>query len=208
MQEANSVGLNADLAEKVHNGSIQISDYDEDTKKLIDDYKNWHDKAVACKDSIDDLHESLADLYSEKFDTLSQDFENQLSEIKHTANSFNNKISEYEAKGYLNTKSFYQSLMEIENKNLKLLNEQYSSLKQALNDAVSSGEIEEGSDAWYDMQSEINEVNEAIQESTLSTLEFANAIRDIDWEIFEFLQEQISKVNSEAEFLIELNEST
>lgn len=46
MQEANSVGLDAGLAEKVRNGSIQISEYDEDTQKLIKDYQEWY---ILCR---------------------------------------------------------------------------------------------------------------------------------------------------------------
>lgn len=42
MQEANSVGLSSDLKEKVRTGSIQISEYDEDTQKLIKDYQEWY----------------------------------------------------------------------------------------------------------------------------------------------------------------------
>ena len=42
MEEANAVGLSPELAEKVRNGSIQISEYDEDTQKLINDYQEWY----------------------------------------------------------------------------------------------------------------------------------------------------------------------
>lgn len=46
MQEANSVGLDAGLAAKVRDGSIQISEYDEDTQKLIKDYQEWY---ILCR---------------------------------------------------------------------------------------------------------------------------------------------------------------
>lgn len=46
MQEANSVGLSSDLKEKVRTGSIQISEYDEDTQKLIKDYQEWY---ILCR---------------------------------------------------------------------------------------------------------------------------------------------------------------
>lgn len=42
MQQANSVGLSSDLAEKVQNGAIDINEYDEDTQKLIKDYQDWY----------------------------------------------------------------------------------------------------------------------------------------------------------------------
>lgn len=42
MQEANSVGLSSDLKEKVRTGTIDIDDYDEDTRNLIKDYQDWY----------------------------------------------------------------------------------------------------------------------------------------------------------------------
>ncbi len=42
MKEANKVGLSEGLKEKVRTGSIQISEYDEDTQKLIKAYQDWY----------------------------------------------------------------------------------------------------------------------------------------------------------------------
>lgn len=42
MQQANSVGLSADLMQKVQDGSIDISSYDSEVAELISDYQNWY----------------------------------------------------------------------------------------------------------------------------------------------------------------------
>lgn len=42
VQQANSVGLSSDLAEKVHSGAIDISEYDKETAELIKDYQDWY----------------------------------------------------------------------------------------------------------------------------------------------------------------------
>ena len=42
MQEANSVGLSADLMQKVQDGSIDISEYNDEIAELISDYQNWY----------------------------------------------------------------------------------------------------------------------------------------------------------------------
>jgi len=41
MQEANSVGLSDELKKKVHDGTIDIKEYDEETAELIDSYTEW-----------------------------------------------------------------------------------------------------------------------------------------------------------------------
>lgn len=57
------------------------------------------------------------------------------------------------------------------------------------------------------MQQEINDVNEAIQESTTNIIEFGNSIRDIKWNIFDKLQDLISGITDESDFLIDLMSS-
>jgi len=73
-----------------------------------------------------------------------------------------------------------------------------------MNDAITNGNIEEGSEQWYEFQSEINDVNEAIQEANTSLIEFGNSIRDIEWEIFDKIQDRISSITDESDFLVKL----
>ena len=54
------------------------------------------------------------------------------------------------------------------------------------------------------MCAEIDSVTQSIEESTSALLEFDNAMREIDWSIFDLIQERISDVSEEADFLIEL----
>jgi TP901 family phage tail tape measure protein len=49
MQEANSVGLSSDLAEKVRNGTIDINEYDDDElRQQIQEYQEWY---FSCRPS-------------------------------------------------------------------------------------------------------------------------------------------------------------
>lgn len=57
------------------------------------------------------------------------------------------------------------------------------------------------------MCSEIDGVTQAIEEGTTALIEYDNAMRDIDWEVFDLIQERISAVSEEADFLIELMSS-
>lgn len=204
MQEANSVGLSSDLANLVQTGAIDISQYDEATRELISDYKDWYSKALNCADAIDELHESLADLYSENFDNVQSDFESRLSQFDHLANSYNADIDMLEAKGYLATTTYYEGLKDVEKQRVAMLQSELISLKKTLADAMASGEIEEGSEAWYDMRAAIDEVEEAIDEANLSLQEYIKTIRQIKWDNFDYGLERISRLTSEADFLIDL----
>lgn len=204
MAKANSVGLSSDLREKVQKGAVNISEYDSKTAEIIDEYKEWYDKAQNCKDAVDDLHNSLAGLYKERFENISKDFENQLSQIEHMSNMYNISIDTAEAKGYLESVKYYTSLQDSQRNSLSALNQQLAALKSAFTEAMNSGEIKMYSDAWYEMQDSVNGVIEEIMKGNQQMTEYAKTIREIEWGHFDYLQERISQITQETEFLIDL----
>lgn len=206
IKQANSVGLSSDLAAKVRNGTIDINEYDSDTAELIDDYQEWYEKALDCKDAILDLSESIAELYKNKFDDVADDYENKLSLLEHLTNSYNNGIDDLEERGYLASTKYYEALRSVEQQNIDVRKQELADLTRQMSEAMNSGSIQEGSEAWYEFQQKINEVKEAIQESETAMVEFSNTIREIKWERFDYLQEQISNITEEADFLIDLME--
>ena len=54
------------------------------------------------------------------------------------------------------------------------------------------------------MCQEIDNVTQSIEEGASALIEYNNAIRDIDWQKFDLVQERISDITAESEFLIEL----
>lgn len=333
MKAANAVGLSSDLMEKVKNGTINIEEYDEETREKINQFKEWYEKALDCKDALQELGLTLKDLFKEEFDNIitrwtnalqnlqhtaerteslisrrnayasdyvtsdvardtskqnindyiglinnakeqrkklegeylelnkkleeglkngtiakdseayyellkkiqdveneldnvnksiidysnsiseeyvkifdsvSNDYDNQLSIFDHLANQYNTAMEKAEAKGRIATKSYYEMLKSVETQRLQYLNQEYVALKKALDAAVLSGEIQEGSQAWYDMVNKINAVSESIHEAELNVLQLDKSIREVKWEQFEYMEEQISQLADEAKFLIDL----
>lgn len=204
MQEANSVGLDADLAEKVRIGSIQISEYDEDTQKLIKSYSDWYEKAIECSDAIDELHQNLAELYEDNFDNIQDDFNSRLGLIEHSANQYDTGIELLETKGYLESLDYYIALQDVEKQRVAMLNKELADLTQAFSDAMNSGEIEKYSDSWFEMQDSINGVKEEIAEANVELAEYAKTMCEIEWGYFDYTQERISQLTQEADFLIDL----
>ncbi len=204
MAKADSVGLSSDLAAKVRDGAIQISDYDSETAEMIDKYKEWYDKALDCKDAVDSLHESIASLLKEEFDNITRDFNNQLSEITHLSNLYNTEIDTIEAKGYLAGVKSFSFLRDNQKETLTTLRKELSALETELKKAMESGEIEEFSDAWFEMKDAINTVTENIAKGEQQLAEYAKQMREVEWDHFDYLQKRISQITKEGDFLLEL----
>lgn len=57
------------------------------------------------------------------------------------------------------------------------------------------------------MQTAINKVTESLQEAEVEVAKLNNEIRQVNWDNFDFLEDRISRVSSEADFLIDLLEN-
>ena len=204
IKEANSVGLSADLASKVRNGTIDINEYDGDTAKLISDYQTWYEKALDCKTAIDDLHESLSQLYQDQFEAVQSNYDNRLEDIGHRMNMHDAALNAHQEAGYMASVDYYGELAKIQKQNISVLNQELSDLNKYFKSAMASGEIEEGSEAWYDMRHSIMSVEEAIADANKELVTYANTMREIEWSYFDYAQDRMSKLTDEAEFFIDL----
>ena len=72
---------------------------------------------------------------------------------------------------------------------------------------MNSGTIKQGSEAWYEMVNQIDEVTLSIEQANTTVLELNKSIREVDWQVFDLLQERISYITTEADFLINLMEN-
>lgn len=209
LEEANSVGLSDEYKKLVQSGEIDIEKItDEDLANKIQEYTEWYEKAIECKDATEDLKDTLAELARQKFDNVAKQYEDKLSAIEHEANIVDALISKTEASGHIVSSKYYDELIKQEQKTNSSLHKEYAALQAELAEAMETGNIKKGSEEWYAMQAEINAVQEAIIESDTAIIEFNNNIRQLEWDAFDRLQEQISNVATEAEFLIGLMEDS
>lgn len=143
-------------------------------------------------------------MYEDNFNNVKEDFENQLDLAEHLTNQYQNGIDMLEARGYLESAKYYSAMSDATNGKISILNDELAGLEQAFSDAMNSGEIEEGSSAWYEFQIAINGVKEEIAEANVELAEYAKTMREIEWGYFDYTQERISQLTQEADFLIDL----
>ncbi len=204
MREANSINLSENIKALVRDGAIDITKYDKDTRKLISEYQEWYDKAQDCLDSIQDIHEEIAQFYKDSFDNVQTDAENQIKVIDHLTSMYESQLDILKEQGYFESASIYNSLIKAEQDRIARLQKEKKDLQAMFNTAMASGKIEEGSEAWYDMLAAIDEIDEKLQDSTLNLIKYSNAIRQIQWDAFDYLQDRITNISDETEFLIDL----
>lgn len=207
IDKANSIGLSDSYKQKVQNGTIQIETVtDEDLKTKISDYQTWYNKAVECQDKIQELNISLSGLAQKKFDNIVTQFED-MEKVFTDTNDILDKLVDYaETKGRIISKSYYEAMLNNENENNKLLVQQRDQMVSELNELMNTGKVTEYSEAWYDLHQKINEVNASIIDSNKSIQEFYNNMRQADWDLFDLVQDKITGIADEIEFVQNLLE--
>lgn len=205
MAAANGVGLSESWAKKVRNGEIDIDTIkDETLAEKIKSYQDYYNKVLDCEDAIRELQETEASLYAQRFENIQTQYDGILRGYEHTESMLNEYISQAEAQGHLVSEKYYNALINNEKQNISALKQEQDALIKARDEAVTSGKIAKNSEEWVSMSNDIDEVTQSIEESTTALIEYNNAIRDIEWEKFDLIQERISDITSESEFLIEL----
>lgn len=202
--EANSINISSALKKSVRDGTIDISLYSNETANLIKQYQEWYEKAIDCQDAIDDLHESLAQLYQDQFEAVQSSYNNRLEDITHRMNMYDAALNAHQEAGYMASSEYYAELANIQRQNISVLNQELSDLNKYFKTAMDSGEIEEDSEAWYEMRHSIMEVEEAIADANKELVTYANTMREIEWSYFDYAQDRMSKLTDEAEFFIDL----
>lgn len=182
-----------------------------DGGKLYDaciQYNAYLDAKEADKVTADLYKETAkqdkATLAKEKFDNIASKYDNKISSNEQKKTEINNRISLVEEFGGQANVSDYKSLISAENGEYKKLIKEREELRRNLEESVVNGSIKKGSDEWYDMVAKINDVTNAIDESIRSIKQYQNSLRQLKWDTFDKSLETVKRVNSEADYYIDL----
>ena len=213
IQEAESVSLSYNLAEKVRNGTIDINEYDSDTADKIQEYQKWYESALDCQQAIQDLGETISDLYKQKFDNIVTEWTNKVQNLEHIAERTDSRISrrsdyasEYVTYGKskwanVSNISDYQDLIKNTQEQIDIKNDELDILKNELNSNVANSSIEWGSEAYYEMLSSIQDVENEIDDLNSNIIDYSNSISEAYKNIFEDIASEYSDKLSLAEHL-------
>ena len=205
LQQAYNSGLSNDWANRIINGEINVELItDENLKDQIDDFQEWYEKALDAKDSFEDLNETLGELSSQRFENIQEQFEGILDSLGYEQSMVENYVDRAEVDGQFVSKNFYKFLQDNVHAQAEALREELKQLIQARDDAVNAGTVAIGGAEWNEMNKDINDVTVSIHELGTQWAEYAKAMRETEWDIFDTIQDRISGIADEAQFLIDL----
>ena len=165
--------------------------------------EKWYDlqsQIDDVKQQIVDAEATLKDIDNLQFDNIKEAFDFDTTVLEHGIQMIQNKIDLLEMKGQFANESYYNGMIQYAQKELDTLIKERSQLQNILNNTL----YKQGTSEWNDMYSTLMDIDEEIDSMTSNLTEFNNAIRDLNWDIFEYLEESINRITDETDYLIEL----
>lgn len=209
MSEANKVKLSESLKKKVREGATYTYDgYSDAEKEAVDKYKDLIDKAKDAAKAMEELKVSLAELYKQAFEIVQSRYDSEFDALKNYENIIQNNIDLLEAQGYSANPQDYHTLINYMEREIAKYQSEYTALTTKLDAAVKSGSVKKWSEEWWNMYNTITEVAANIQEAQISLEEYQQTILDLKWDNFDYMEEQLSQITKETEFLIGLLENS
>ena len=140
---------------------------------------------AATNSSIKNIHNSLSSSNKAEqksaFEKLQEKYERKISNLDNQQTYLENEIERLEAENKGVSRSYYEEQIDIEEQKMALLQQERTELTKLLNST------KKGSDDWWEIAGALWDVEHAIQESTLRTIEFRESIADLYKTAFEDL---------------------
>jgi len=205
MAEAKAIGLSAEYVNKIQNGKMDIETVtDEKLKEAISDYQEYYDKATDAADAVEDLRGEIAQLAQTKFDMITKQFEEMALAIDHAATRIGHIQSKMEAEGYFESSALIKQLKAGNEAKLEQLKEEALELAASIDEAVTNGDIEYGSEQWWGMYDSLQNVNDQIVEMSSTIADLNDQLRQMEWDNFDYIADAVHRLVDENEFLIDV----
>lgn len=205
-EKANSINLSDEYKKKVREGEINVETIknNQDLVDNINDYTEWWNKYKDAENTVRELSITRSEYQQTLFDNIASEYEDAITNIEKTVDILNEQITRTEEFGFFVDEQYYNSLLDQEKQNYSKLESERNELINKLNEGLEKGYIKPYSEAWNDMYQSIMDVNIAMEESATNTRKLNNEIRQLKWDKFDWVEEQMSDYATEADFLIKL----
>lgn len=168
-------------------------------KNTIEAYKEWYNKAIDAKDKATTLAETIKSKYEQMFNNIKSEYDELIDAISKKTDIVDERISRMEKYGYFVDSRYYEQQRKYTNEELEKQNKETQALIKKRNEAIQKGNIKVGSEADNQMLQDIQDSNLAAEQLLTKLVEIRNNQRQLQWDKFDWLEEQLERINKEAE---------
>ena len=211
LQQADTVakqtGLTQDIVDLIQQGAIDITQYSDKVKENIEEYQKWWDKAVDLTDTMDDLNDQLEELALQKLDNITTYFTDIDDLIDANISAMQDAISVKQAYGEELKENDYKPMIEYAEQAVANLTKYQNTLQKEFDALVDAGDIQVGSDAWYEYSTNIRKVSSEIANAKVQVSELNDELGNIAMTNLQTAYEYLQRIQSGIEGVGSLNDA-
>lgn len=202
-------GLSQDIINKIETGALEISNYSEETQKLISEYETYYNKLRDCTAQYDELLAKQSELVESTLDSVSDYYEmiNNVDEASKAV--FEAQRELYENLGIsVTSKSQSDSLNKSIAEQEKITNRltaQIEAYKAQIDTLVSSGYMEVNSKEYFAAHEALNQMNKELAESKSALIEFQDQLYELEYtgiqNIIDRFEQAVDKLDAKISYI-------
>lgn len=148
--------------------------------------------------------QAIVENAKKKLDNIAAYYDSFMSQWENRSSMIETYMDRMQTQGYNLSTKFYEAQIEQEQSIVDNLSEKYKAMKRNFEAAVQNGDITKGTQEYYEMKDSVDQVANSLAEAENKVFELQASIRDLKWEQFDQLQDSISRITSESDFMIDL----
>lgn len=148
--------------------------------------------------------QAIVENAKKKLDNIAAYYDSFMSQWENRSSMIETYMDRMQTQGYNLSTKFYEAQIQQEQSIVDNLSEKYKAMKRNFEAAVQNGDITKGTQEYYEMKDSVDQVANSLAEAENKVFELQASIRDLKWEQFDQLQDSISRITSESDFLIDL----
>ena len=207
--EAVAAWATGEYQKKVREGLMSGNDIEKIANKYlveaIQKYQELYNKSVAAGDAIKDLQIQVKDQYKQLYENIIKEYDDVTTGYTKEADIIQKRMERMEEHGYFVDSSYYDDLIDIENKKIKNQSKELEEATKKVNEFIAAG-VTSG-EAYEAAKQALQDVNLGLEESRTNLVKLQKEQRQLRWDRFEWLEEQLADISEEAEHLIKLFDS-
>ena len=192
------------VLKKIEDYNKKVSDATDLSKKLKIQEDALADATKEAANAEAEYAQAIVENAKKKLDNIATYYDSFMSQWENKNSMIETYMDRMQTQGYNLSTKFYEAQIEQEQSIVDNLSEKYKAMKRNFEAAVQNGDITKGTQEYYEMKDSVDQVANSLAEAENKVFELQASIRDLKWEQFDQLQDSISRITSESDFLIDL----
>lgn len=195
--------------DEVKDGKIAIEEFygkvDEKTLEQIKNYREWAQKVADLKQQLQEVKTTIRELAKQKIDNIADNWDNKIAVYDtHVQERNQNYIDYTEESGKIASTVNYERMRTEEKHKKSHLTSKRDKMQEEFNKQVKNGNIQRGTDEWWEAVQAIQAINSEIDECNINLEKYQNAINQIHWDTFDEVIKRFGYFEDEISSLIDM----